>query len=173
MPDVDNPFNAVVSTLWDLALAHTRLAALVKVGNRIRYDQSELGAKETVQPADLPELALLSNGIIAGNLHADSTNAMLKRRYTFQITTGTYKIETLNVVEWYLICALTDWQSALTALKWNNKTFVKNCNIASVDDGFSNAELNRGIKGWSALWSCEIDFWFRQADLRAEINPTA
>jgi hypothetical protein len=164
-----NPFDQVFSALWTLAEASRPLKELVKVGNRIKFNQDDSRdpLKQQVADADLSELILTSEGITAINMHATSCSSMIARQYSWMITTGDYRISyRLNPLEWALYCAMTDWKSVLGSLKWNDYDFVKDMNFVSASEGLSDATRNRGIKGWSALWSCNVKMHFKTADLQ-------
>jgi hypothetical protein len=42
--------------------------------------------------------------------------------------------------------------------------------VSNVATGLSNPEQNRNIRGWSSVWSVEVEMHFATADLLAELN---
>lgn len=168
-----NPFGMVYDALWNMALASEPLAELVKPRNRIRFDEENNRdpIKQNVQAADLPELVLVPVGSQAANLTASSCESSIVRRYSFIVSTGDMRLtEGLLSVEWALFCALANWKAVLTALEHGGTRFVKNVRLAEVTNGESNPEQNRNIKGWSAVWSCEVEMRFRTESLIAELS---
>lgn len=167
-----NPFLQVYDALLALAVAHPLLAEMVRAGNRVTFGTGlanvEQPIKEVPAVADLPEIILKSNGIVTGNLHNTSSTSILKRRYSFIVTVGTYQIAQLLELEFYLVCALCNWKETLTALQWNDKAFVKNANLSDVSEGLADTDNRRKLRGWIAVWSCELDFVFNTAELIAE-----
>jgi len=164
------PFNMVFNALWGMAEDSPTLTELVKVGNRIKFNQetNRDPIKENVQAADLPELTLLVLGGSEVNLHSSSCGSVITRDYSWVMSTGDLRYtHFLGPVEWALWCAMANWQTALSALTWNEKPFVINANITNVTSGFTTVENNRGIKGWSSIWGCSVGMTFTTADLKA------
>lgn len=167
----NDPFSMVYSALWDMIEAHAGFAGLVKVGNRIRFDLDKRGVlKPDVSTADLPEVILTTFGGVV-NLIDTSSTSKVTRFYQIIISTGDLRLsEYLNPVEWAIFCAMVGWRERLGALRWNNRSFVKRANLTSGSEGQSNPEYNRGIKGWSALWTVEVEMHFATADLQGAYN---
>jgi hypothetical protein len=152
----------VYSALWALAEESRPLDLLVKLGNRIRFDSAynRDPIKQNVQVSDLPELVLVPLGTNESNLHSSSCSSMVTRTYSWIISTGDYRyVELLAPVEWALFCAMANWKNVLLGLTWNGSTFVKDANLIELTDGFSNTENNRGIKGWSSVWNCQVTMY--------------
>jgi hypothetical protein len=118
--------------------------------------------------ADAPELILASDSAVV-NLRDSSCSSMITRTYSFLISTNDYRIkERLHPVEWMLFVSLANWPTELMTLEWEGKRFVTMANITGATTGLSNTVLNRGIKGWSAIWSLLVQMHFATADLAAE-----
>lgn len=168
-----DPFAQVFTGLWELALKHPGLNALVVDRNRIRFDLPDRDVqKEAVADADLPELMLLSESI-SGNLQNTSSSSMITRQYSWVMSTGDFRYnERLSQLEWMLWCAMVGWKDVLTRLTWRGNAFVKRVNLQSSSTGISDPARNRGINGWSAVWRCEVEMHFRTSDLMAEVNVT-
>lgn len=172
-----DPFSLVYDALFDLAFAHPGLNEMVKAKNRASYT-SETNrtdpVKDKILTDDVPEIVLLSLGVTSGNLHATSSTSKVTRRYAFHITTGDFRLNKFVLpIEWALCCALVDWKETLTTLKWpveSDWSYVKHCQIADISEGFADAEKNRGIRGWSAVWACDLEMHFKTADLKAEME---
>ena len=169
MVDEINPIDQVFSGLWALVDESTPLKALVKPANMIRLDKDKDRDpfKTVVQVSDLPELTLLPDGITNANLIASTCESILTHNFTFAIATGDFRVvESLGKVQWALYSALIGWQGSLMQLEWKGVKFVKRANWVSTSHGFSDPTKNRGIKGWSALWSCAIDMRFPTISLK-------
>lgn len=162
-----NPFELTFDALWSLGEASVPLKELVKIGNRIKFNTNNSDpVKQNVQTADLPELILVSQGGTP-NLHATSCTSEMIRRYAWLVSTGDLRINHLsNPLGWAIFCAMTNWKIHLASLEWQNKRFIKAANLTDVTEGDSDPERNRGIKGWSALWVCEIRMVFTTTDLK-------
>jgi len=160
----------VYSKLWDLAFVESNaLSTLVRPGNRIRYDTNNRDPiKENVSDADLPELILTSGGSGPPRLHATSSGSMCTRKYSWLITTGDFRVSyRLYPVEFALFAAMSNWKAHLGALTWNSKSFAKRMDVVDVTNGLSDPDRNRGIRGWSAIWTCEIEMHFTTEDLKS------
>lgn len=174
MPIEENPFGKVYEALWEMAMSHVRLADMVPEGNRASYGSLASAmdpVKKVIASADVPELVLVPSGITSGNLHANSSQSMVQRRYSFITSTGDFRARKLIFpIEFALCCALADWKQTLGVLSWHGKTFVKGCNLIDAAEGLAAVEQNRGLRGWSCVWSCSVDFWFDTATLRDELT---
>jgi len=167
----ENPFNMVLQALWAMLLAHPAFVRDVKENNRIRFDDpsNRDPLKDAVQAGDLPEVAIGTTAATA-NIMETSSTSMCKRTYTIMVSSGDLRYtEILGRVEWYIWCAMAGWKKSVASLQWRKKTFVKVVNVASVASGLSDAERNRNIKGWSAVWSITVEMHFDTADLLTEL----
>jgi len=164
-----NPFDLVFNALWTLAEQSDALTSLVKTGNRIKFNTSNRDPiKPVVADADVPELILSSEGSSTLNLHSSSCGSMIVKRYTWLLSTGDMRINHhLNPVTWALLCAMADWQSVLGPLQWEDELFCKRFNLIDTSEGQSDPERNRGLRGWSALWRCEVEMHFTTSKLIA------
>jgi len=168
-----NPFSKVYDALWALALRSPVFVDKVKPGNRVSYssDTNRNPMKENLITNDMPEVALVLDGLSSGNLHASSSTSQLTRRYTFIVTTGDYRINyALLPLQWALICALAGWKETLGNLTWHGAGFVKRANITSIVEGESDSRRIAGTKGYTALWSCDVEMHFATAHLLEELQ---
>lgn len=159
----------IYGALWDLAETSVPLTSLVAIGNRVRFDSTKNvdPIKREITQSDLPELMLVATGG-SGNLMETSSSSRFNRTYDWLLATGDLSMtQKLLPVEFALWCALHEWKSVVTALTWNGQPFVKRVSLNSVNNGFTDPERNRGIRGWSAIWSCEVETHFRSEDLRS------
>ena len=165
-----DPFSLVFDKLWELAEVSQPLMRLVSPGNLIKFNkaQDRDPLKQQILTADLPELVLTGVGSTEANLLESSCSSKIVRQYSFILSTGDYRITSfLLPVQFALFCALADYQAVLCPLQWKSKTFITQANWVSLSEGMSNPELNRGIKGWSSLWTCMVEMHFSTADLKA------
>ena len=164
IPETD-PFSQVHNALWEMAMANTDLRDLILSRNQIRYDQED-SQKDQISSADTPELALLSVGGDAGR-YDNSTETTVVRNYAWVITSGDFRInEVYNKIAFELFRALVKWPEALCPLTWKGRQFVNKFRLLSVQEGLMMKNLDRGIRGWSGLWDCEVNFSFCTKDLK-------
>lgn len=173
---VQDPFQLVFDALWALVDGSVPLTALVKPGNKIRFNVTDDRdpIKTRVGDADLPELILTTEGSTELNIHSTSNTSHIYRQYAWLLSTGDQRLNyRLFPVQWALFCAMTNWGNVLSVLEWpatTGKKFVKSVNYISATEGQSDADRNRGIEGWSSLWRCEVKMYFATADLLAFHN---
>ena len=166
-PTMDDPFSIVFQALWDMIDASVPLSAMVKPGNKIRFNNNDWAPlKDSVMAADMPELILNSSGSSEA-AQINSAGRGITRIYQWQISTGNFNIDQgLFPVQWAVFSAMADYAEALTQLKWRNNFFVLKCDLVSITEGISDEQANRGIRGWAALWSAQVMMNFSIADMQ-------
>lgn len=167
-----NPFNMVMTALWEMLLNHPRFVRDVKEQNRIRFDLAgnRDPLKGPIQVGDLPEVCIGMSAASA-NIMETSSTSMCRRTYSIMCSSGDYRYtEILGNVEWQVWVAMCGWKRTLGGLLWKDKNFVKRTNVSNVATGLSNPEQNRNIRGWSSVWSVEVEMHFATADLLTELN---
>lgn len=162
-----DPIEQVYNAIWQLAESSKLLTSYVKMGNRIKYNASSEydPFKSEVSNADFPELALVINRV-NGNIGQTSSSSGLQVQFDWWISTGDPRVtQGIGKVLWAVYCAMTPWVNTALTLTWKNQTFVKNVTLLDASLGFSDPEKNRGIEGWSAVWGCTVDMYFKTDDL--------
>ena len=163
-----DPFSLVHNALWTLLERHKGFTDLVKSGNRIKFTGANRAPiKDPILTADLPEVRVTPVGG-ASQVQMTSSSTKVIKKWSVQVSTGDQRVDAVMFpVEWEILRALNDYVSTLTALQWNSKPFVKLCRVTDISEGVSQQDLNRGIKGWSVVWACEVQMWFDSSDLVA------
>lgn len=162
-----DPFTLAYRALWSMMSERSDFADLVRIGNRIDFanDANRNPVKQVAAAADLPEIILVPAGCSV-NIHNTSSSSRVIRRYTWLMSTGDARVSHLLFpVEWAVLRGMTNWKTVMGALEWRDKRFVKRCDVISVTEGDSDPARNRGIKGWSAAWACEVEMHFDTSDL--------
>lgn len=170
---MSNPLQLVYSALRTLPEGHPRFRELVRVGNRIGFDDQDDRdpLKSVVADADLPE-AVLEVQTAMVKMHSTSSTSSMTQQFAWLISTGDQRVtDRLLEVEWTIFVGMLDWQRVLGALRWHGKSFCKRTDIVSCSAGLSDPARNRGIKGWSAIWRCEVEMHFATKDLLEELVP--
>jgi len=164
-----DPITQVYYALWSLLEAHEPLAQLVKVGNRIKFSGATRDpVKAEVSDADLPELRIVP---VSSTPHLQRTSnaSSILKRLRIEVSTGDQRVDAgLFAMEWEIYRALSTWAATLTALTWNSKKYVRLARPVTVQDGTAQADLERGIRGWAAVWECEVEMWFDTADMQSD-----
>lgn len=161
------PFVLVYDALWELAEASSPLAEIVKPSNRIKFNHTGTKdpIKREVSQADLPEIILVTTGT-AGNIQETSSTSRINKQFEWIVATGDLSVvNRLLPIEWAIWCAMIDYKAVLGALTWESQHFVKRCALLNASSGFTDSERNRGIRGWSSVWSIEVEMHFRTSNL--------
>jgi hypothetical protein len=161
-----DPFTQVHNKLWSLAEANDGLTALVRVSNRIRLNDSWIGAypHENTQ-AGTPYLVLEPKG---GYVHFERTSdgSSLIKRWVWKLVTGEKTVDDqVFPVEWELFRALHEARTSLTTLSWGSQSFVKDFNLREFEETLDDKDSNRGVIGWVGLLACDVELWFSRASL--------
>lgn len=171
MMQSSDPFSLVYRALWSMLESHTGFTGLVRTGNRIKFSGAGRDPmKSEILSADLPEVRIVPAGGPPMLMRTSSSGSVVKR-FQIQIATGeqrTDQTESLFAVEWEIIKAMHGWEAVLGALEITigegesavDVAFVKRCTAGEISEGVTDTDLNRGIRGWSAVWSCEVEMWF-------------
>lgn len=170
----ENPFTQTHRAFFDMLVAWPPLKTgnyKIKAGNWVSFlsDRDNTRPKTTpTQDADFREIRVLCTGMLP-HLQRTSNSSSCLRRYEIQLSTSKQAADaSLYPVEWEIYRALSTWQAVLSALTWNGNPFVKLCRPMDVNNSLDISELNRGTPGWSAVWACEAEMFFRTIDLQ---NP--
>lgn len=164
---MNNPFTLVYNALWDMVESWPPFAGMVRVGNRVKFTgKSREIIKQEVTTSDLPEVRLISVEA-APHLQRTSNSTSVVVTFQWQVSTGDQRLDAaLFPLKWEMLRAMSKWELALSALTWNDKSFVKLYRPQVAADGELQADLIRGIKGWSTIWSCTVELWFTTTDLQ-------
>ncbi len=164
----DSPVQKIHDALWVLLEAWDGFTDLVPVGNRVKYTAGVPGTlqvKQEVATADMPEVRIVPTGM-ATHFSADSSRDDLFAEFQIEVATGDTRIDAvLFPLQWEIYRALAGASAALALLTWNTKPFALSLVADVVSEGVSDTDLSRGIKGWSAVWSCRVHMYFTHSDL--------
>ena len=168
-PFDSNPFIDVYNALWEILTTRTPLDDYVAVGNRISFAHDANPVRPTVQPAQLPELTLVSDGFKEINIHSTATTSKCVRKYSWVLCTGEMRYDVMYPIEWLIYVGMHGWSNVLKALTWpdNSWHYVKRTDLLAGIEGRSDPKLNRGVRGWSTLWSCEVEMHFKKSDIES------
>lgn len=161
----NNPLLAVHTAFWEMLEARTVLTTLIRPGNRIKLDGATFKSEAGV--ADRPELRVVPTASVP-HLERTSNSSTLVEQWQVQVATGEWDIKLLFDIKFEVMRALLAWQTHLRAVTWKGNKVVHDCRAPAVDDGLFEADLARGVAGWTTVWSCEIEFHFSNTDLRSE-----
>lgn len=169
-----SPFSDVYDALWTMVESHTGLAAIVRIGNRIKFnDDTNRGpTKNNTSSADYPELRLVPAGTEA-NLPSSSSGSTIVRSWNWEIYTGDMRLaydSGLDDIDWFLI-QVHNCPNDLFELSFDGEEgYVKRVTFTDNNIGFDLLDPDRNINGWQAVWTVSVEMAFSKSALTP---PTA
>jgi len=145
------------------------LVALVKVGNRVKYDNVfKLARKDVLSQADLPEVSIVPAGSSFG-IQQTSNGTRVSQFYECRLVTDELRLGQIGgflPIKWEVMRSFINWQATLSALVWTGNTFVKKLAMTATSDSLIDTELTleRGFAGWVSLMQFDVEMWFRTLD---------
>jgi hypothetical protein len=166
---MSDPFTLVYNALDSLLWASSEVRSLVRPGNRLSFNSTKTlnPIKDEVSESDLPEM-ILEITSLTGNLFATSSSSEVTRQFQVLLSTGNMQAtQMLLPLEFAVFAAMANWKSVLLALRWidPDRAFVTRANLVSAECGIRDIEKNRGLTGWSAIWTVDIRMDFKTSDL--------
>ena len=161
--EYDSPFHIMLERFWEVFNANEFFQTYIREGNKIKFD-NELGLKERISNGDLIEIVLIPQGQTQREI-GNSRQFDLIQHYAFYISTGTKNPDWMMACEWQLFRVLETFMANAGACTFNDKQFGINLQIDSTAEGLSNADLNRGIEGWTASWKFNVHLTFDRSDV--------
>jgi hypothetical protein len=147
---LDDPFTQVYNGLWNLLESNDDLAALVKIGNRIKCTADKDG-KEKYANADFPEL-IIRPAAGTSEIKSTSTHVQITQTYSVLCTAGDFRADkSFFPVKWALLNALTDGTNNL------NLNFVRH---VILEDSTDNRNTER-FPGWNTAFNIKVEMWFK------------
>lgn len=167
-----NPFSMIHDAIWELLERRTEFSDLVRHGNRIKYtsDTNRDPEKREVASADVPEVRILPTAW-QPHLQRTSNSSTGWIEFSIQLASGDWRANKFILpVMWAVWRAMSNWKSVIGNKTWNNEGFVIHLRPNDAAVGVSDINLDRGINGWSTIWSCRVELVFATADLQQEAS---
>jgi len=165
-----DPFSLVYDRLWELLESHKGFTDLVKLRNRTKFsgnDRSPL--KDEVLAADLPEVRLIVSKLFP-HIQRTSSSGSVNMTFEVQISTGDQRLtEVIFPVVFEIIRAMHGWPMVLQSLEWRGIPFVVKFVLGEIPIGTSDRDKNRGIIGWSTVWTCDLEIWLPTTLLQPDL----
>lgn len=170
MAKEQDPLSQVYDLLWDLVEASPLVKSYVRVGNRIKFNDPSWISKEKseVSSADLPEMILVVTQL-TGRLRATSSSSSVLMKLEWLLSTGDINA-TRGILPllWAIFAALANWPATSESMTWAGKTFVKRIDLVDATVGLTDSEKNRGVRGFSSIWACEVEMFWGTTDVIAD-----
>jgi len=165
-----DPFTAVEGQIQGLLTDSSDFTKDVKAGNRIRYVGGFRDPeKEEVASADFPEVRIIAGGM-APHIENTSNSSRMITKYMIEVRTGTKVLDKTHYpLIWAVFKAMTKWKlrmDTLTIAENASGTFVILVRpIGETTEGIERGEISKGIEGWFAIWTIEVDMFFATSNL--------
>jgi hypothetical protein len=168
--DKINPFQMVYDELWSMLEEDVRFD--VKEGNKLKFNNNDRSPMKTnMSTVDYPEVALFAENI-TGNLCNTSSTSMIRRHFSWIISSGDFNYSEIFPVEWAIFTGMLAWRYRISVLTWEGLKFVSQANIVESNFNQVDAARRRGIEGWIAVWSIFVEMHFSSDALQgAHLDP--
>lgn len=162
-----DPYTLVHDGLWAVLEANTDFTTLVPELNRIKFSGTNRSPiKDKIATADTPDVRI-SMRVLTIREGGASNGEFDRVQFNIELATGDQRLTARAFpIVWAIRQALFAGDATLAAIEFNSKTNWISCaQPGNVDFGIANDAENRGIVGWAAIASVEIQLFFSKADL--------
>jgi len=134
----------------------------------VSWNSSRDPEPERPTESEVPELQLRPSGG-GGLIGADSAHTDFQMNFDLLINTGDRRLGYLMFpVLWDVLHILHQLKYVvLDDLEWNGESYFQSLEIVSTSMGLSNAELNRGFEGWTAMFQMQAFLQFSRTELES------
>lgn len=162
----DDPFTKVFNALWELLEEGELFSKVVNKKNTVKYLGSDRDPeKETVSDADFPEIRMFISELTP-HVQATSHHSNCMMTVELAIATSEKTMDSsLFPLVWDVYRQMAGWFAKLDALTWGGQKYCKLNKPTGISTGQAESELQRGIQGWSAIWTIEVYMWFNTSIL--------
>lgn len=168
-----DPFSIFEDTLWFALESYAPLAALVKIGNRIKLTGTKDDPYEgSSSSGDFPELQVWPAGanVSPGAVPRSSSTYFWHQRYSIGITTD--KIRTnlpasINPLKWNVLRAIARAEYSLIKPAVPFVSWIKPGDFRDQVQDVNPTGQERGVRGWKAVLDLEVEFQFSLTEIRA------
>lgn len=170
-PDAD-PLTLLHDSLWEMLESETMFTEIIKPRNRIKFNSMvdrDTGKRE-IAANDVPEVRIIPTN---WNPHLQRTSNTSTGWFEFQIqiATGDWRANKYTFpVMWSVWQAVSSWRDRIGSLTWKGQPFVLHLRPQESPIGTANIDLDRGILGWSTIWSCRVELKFTTTQLQTGGN---
>jgi len=160
-----NPFTLAHEAIWTCLEASPSFTDLVASTNRIKFTGTVRDPWERLANCQsFPSVAVIPAGGVS-KLCADSDTTDVEKQFTIYAGGGGQRVGALFDVEFAVLRAMADWRGSIGAVTWSGKSCVLACGVFDHPEQMETPLMERGIRGWNAVWSGRLLFSFETADL--------
>jgi hypothetical protein len=173
---MSNPFTDAYEALWDCLEARSEFTDLVKPANRIKFTATRRDPWERLAACQsFPAVAIVPvrTPESASRVDADSHTTDVEKWFAVFVGSGDQRVDDLFEVEFAILRAMTGWRTNVGAVQWNSRDCVLDCALYNHPEAMDNQLIERGIRGWNAVWTGRILFYFVTTELAAEDSSSS
>lgn len=169
----NDPFSLFEELLWHALESYGPLAALVKIGNRIKLNASKSNPWESSStPGDFPELQIWAAGanVAPGAIPRTSDSYFWHQRYSVGISTSHLRTNVslgINVLKWHLLRAIVRAERDLVKPAVPFVTWIKPGDFRDQLNDVSADGHDRRTSGWKGVLDLEVEFVWSTKELAA------
>jgi len=168
---MSDPFTDAYEALWGCLEARSGFTDLVKAANRVKFTGTDRDPMERLAACkSFPAVAILpaARPESESRIDCDSDTTDVEKWFQVVIAAGDQRLTYIHAVEFEVLRAFAAWRTTVGAVTWNDEACVLDCALYAHTAELDRKLVERGIRGWSVLWSGRLWFSFTTADLAAE-----
>lgn len=162
-----DPYTLAHDALWAVLEANSDFTTLVPSGNRIKFSGDDRHPiKDKITTADTPDVRITMRVLTVRETGA-SNGEFDRIQFNIELATGDQRLTTRAFpIIWAIRQAIFAGDAILSAIEFNSKTNWISCaEPGKVDFGISDDGEARGIVGWAAVETLELQLFFSKTDL--------
>ncbi len=175
---VKDPLTLVYEAIWGLLEADSSFTALVPASCRLKLTGQipRFPAREIRQPDEWPQVTVGLFSLVA-DVNASSDGVVLGYRFGIWVSSNDQRLSYYSdqryrgifPLAWVITRAMSRWESAMKALRYQGKPFVVSCNMldSSVNVRVGNFldQLKPNMPGWLLTWGGQVNMYFEAASM--------
>lgn len=162
-----DPYTLAHDGLWAVLEDNTDFTTLVPSGNRIKFSGDDRRPiKDKITTADMPDVRI-SMRVLTVRETGTSNGEFDRVQFNIELATGDQRLTVRAFpIIWAIRQAIFAGDAILKAIEFNSKTSWISCpQPGNVDFGIANDAEGRGIVGWAAVETVELQLFFSTTDL--------
>jgi hypothetical protein len=168
----DNPFSVVMDALWELVMSSAYIRHVVRLRNRVSFENAGTSGKDQTSTADFPEIRVVPMGGAASLLRSSSSSTT-SFRFAIQVRTADINVHVMLAIRWAVFSSLAGWPQLARKLRWDGQIFVTNIGEVQIQDNLTKVtpeSAGDALVGWATLWTGECSMSFTTKQLQEIVS---
>lgn len=172
---VTSPFTAIEGAMWDTLEACSLVTAIVRTGNRVKFNQSTLPnpIRDSVLPEDLPELIIYPQGGAFNRVDTgvSSDSGSIVQTYAVGFTVGDLRTSPtglVNDLKWAIYVAFERARRSSVPFFGTGITYLRNFRVSDFTDAIASAGIEgqpQRPRGWTGVVTLSVEMVFSIAEI--------